>query len=176
LLGDSSDDGSPGTCGVGRNSDDGETDDDETDDDAIEGRSTLDIISDVLDCLCTNACILAQCEPTLCSVCQCDIDAGDQLDYLHGNCFTMMPCKHLIHQTCIDSWACYQAGTVACPLCRAELTNVAAMAAPSSPTPPSSPGTQSYGTAPSPSSEDSDGEYEPGDDVLGQESQRAMWA
>jgi len=49
-------------------------------------------------------------EPT-CSICLCEYEKGDKL--------IMLPCKHVFHEDCINSWTEHN---TRCPLCNADLT------------------------------------------------------
>mmetsp|Transcript_11323 Transcript_11323/g.21594 ORF Transcript_11323/g.21594 Transcript_11323/m.21594 type:complete len:345 (+) Transcript_11323:126-1160(+) len=48
-----------------------------------------------------------------CSICLCEYEEGDQL--------TKLPCQHLYHQECIDSWTEHH---TKCPLCNMDLESV----------------------------------------------------
>lgn len=50
-------------------------------------------------------------EPT-CSICLCEYEKGENL--------IMLPCKHVFHKDCIDSWTEHN---TRCPLCNADLTS-----------------------------------------------------
>ena len=50
-------------------------------------------------------------DPT-CSICLCEYEKGENL--------TMLPCKHVFHQDCINSWTEHN---TRCPLCNADLTS-----------------------------------------------------
>ena len=51
-------------------------------------------------------------EPT-CSICLCEYEKGDKL--------IMLPCKHVFHEDCINSWT---ENNTRCPLCNADLTSI----------------------------------------------------